>query len=103
MKRIKPRDEQLDGDSISEITDLSMEDIMTTSKQLLTEKEQQKLEKYNEQFRKNIRKHVQKHNCFAQNSKEKKEREVEEHFLVTMEMRCKSQPPDVSDKELSAH
>lgn len=40
MKRIKPRDETLAGDSISEITDLSMEDIMTTSKQLLTDKEQ---------------------------------------------------------------
>ena len=40
MKRIKPRDETLAGDSISEITDLSMEDILTTSKQLLSEKEQ---------------------------------------------------------------
>ena len=58
MKRIKPRDETLAGDSISEITDLSMEDIMTTSKQLLTDKEQQKLDKYNETFRKNIRKSV---------------------------------------------
>lgn len=48
MKRIKRRDEMLDHDSISDVTDLSQEDIMTTSKQLLSTKEQQKLNKYNE-------------------------------------------------------
>lgn len=30
------RDEQLDGDSCSEITDLSNEDILATSKEILT-------------------------------------------------------------------
>ena len=48
MKRIKLRDERLDHDSISEITDLSQEDVLATSKQLLTEKEQKRLDKYNQ-------------------------------------------------------
>ena len=40
LKRLKPRDETLDYDSVSEVTDLSNEDILTTSKQVLTQKEQ---------------------------------------------------------------
>ena len=32
LKRLKPRDETLDYDSVSEVTDLSNEDILTTSK-----------------------------------------------------------------------
>ena len=48
MKRIKLRDERLDHDSISEITDLSQEDVLATSKQLLTEREQKRLDKYNQ-------------------------------------------------------
>ena len=47
LKRIKPVEERLDGDSMSEITDLSQEGILTTSKQILSQKEQNKLDKYN--------------------------------------------------------
>ena len=39
LKRMKPRDETLDFDSMSDVTDLSNEDILTTSKQLLSVKE----------------------------------------------------------------
>ena len=48
MKRIKLRDDRLNHDSISEITDLSQEDVLATSKQLLSVKEQERLDKYNE-------------------------------------------------------
>lgn len=51
---------------MSEITDLSYDDIMTTSKQLLSQKEQSKLDKYNAQFRKIMDYQIPKHNCFAE-------------------------------------
>ena len=41
---MKTRDERLDHDSVSEITDLSDDDILATSKELLTKKEQDWLE-----------------------------------------------------------
>ena len=41
LKRLKPRDETLDYDSVSDVTDLSNEDILTTSKQILSVKEQE--------------------------------------------------------------
>ena len=43
VKRLKPRDEILDGDSVSEITDLSKEDILTSSMHKLSVKERAKL------------------------------------------------------------
>ena len=39
FKRVKLRDERLDNDSVSEITDLSEEDILAMSKQLLSDAE----------------------------------------------------------------
>ena len=39
LKRVKTRDERLEGDSVSNITDLSQDDIFTTSMELLTKKE----------------------------------------------------------------
>ena len=103
LKRIKPRDETLDHDSISEITDLSHEDILTTSKQLLSVKEQEQLDKYNMMFRRVVRNSVPKHNCFAEIPKEKRARVNNSRFVINMELRAKSEPKEFEDFDNSAH
>jgi len=82
MKRIKLRDERLDHDSISEITDLSQDDVLATSKQLLTEKERKRLDKYNEQFRRVVSCSAPRHNCFAEVPKEKKAKVNNSRYMV---------------------
>lgn len=103
MKRIKLRDERLDHDSISEITDLSEDDVLATSKQLLSVKEQQRLDKYNEQFRRVVSHSAPRHNCFAEIPKEKKAKVNNSRFVVQMELRAKSEPREFEDKDNSAH
>ena len=103
LKRIKPRDERLDHDSVSEISDLSNEDILTTSKQLLSQKEQEQLDKYNMMFRRVVRNSVPKHNCFAEVPKEKKGKVNNSRFVIPMELRAKSEPREFEDFENSAH
>lgn len=71
LKRVKTNDEKLEGDSASDITDLSHEDIFTTSMELLTKKEQDKMDEYNRVFRKKIARSVPKHDCRAMLPKEK--------------------------------
>lgn len=100
-KRIKQRDEKLEHDSMSEITDLSNEGILAGSKQLLSKREQDRLDKYNLQFRKTLNYMVPKHNCFAEVPKAKKVNNS--RFLVRMELRAKSEPKEFSEKENSAH
>lgn len=100
-KRIKQRDERLEGDSMSEITDLSNDGILSTSLQLLSKMEQDKIDKYNAQFRKTLSYTVPKHNCFADIPKQKKVNNS--RFLIKMELRAKSEPKEFSDKDHSAH
>ena len=76
---------------------------MTTSKQLLSNKEQARLEKYNQQFHKIVEKQAPKHNCFAETSKEEKKRVNNSRFIVNMELRAKSEPKNFEDEEVSAH
>ena len=76
---------------------------MTTSKQLLSNKEQARLEKYNQQFHKIVSTQAPKHNCFAEQSKEEKKRVNNSRFIVNMELRAKSEPKDFLDEENSAH
>jgi hypothetical protein len=45
IKRLKPRDQRLDGDSVSDITDLSKDGILVSSMHKLSAKEQKKLNK----------------------------------------------------------
>lgn len=103
LKRIKPMDEKLEGDSVSEITDLSQEGIMTTSKQLLSVQEQNKLEKYNKQFQKVVDFNVKKHNCFEEVPVEKKKKVNNSRYMIAMELRAKSEPKYFKDEENSAH
>jgi len=103
MKRIKPRDERLDHDSVSEITDLSNEDILATSMQLLSKKEQEQLDKYNQMFRRVVRNTAPKHNCFAELPKEKRGRVNNSRFVVQMELRAKSEPKEFEEFDHSAH
>lgn len=103
MRRIKPRDEQLEYDSMSEITDLSNQDILSSSKQLLTENEKKKLDKYNALFKKVVDSAAPKHNCFAQVSPEKRKKVNNSRFMVQMELRAKSEPKYFDDFENSAH
>ena len=71
---MKTRDERLSNDSCSEITDLSTEDILATSTELLSKKEQEQLEKYNQMFRRIVRNHSTvgngKHHCRRPQPKE---------------------------------
>ena len=46
MKKMKPRELKLDYDSMSDITDLSDEGILTKSMHLLSKDQQGKLDKY---------------------------------------------------------
>ena len=103
MKRIKGRDEMLDHDSISEITDLSQEGILNTSLQMLSKKDQHSLDKYNQQFKRVVAAQAPKHNCFAEVPAEKKRRVNNSRYLVAMELRAKSEPKFFEDKEHSAH
>lgn len=59
------REERLENDSVSNITDLSKEDIFTTSMELLTKKEQEKMDEYNRVFRKKVARSVPKHDCLG--------------------------------------
>jgi len=45
-KRMRPKEQCLDYDSVSEITDLSDEGILTQSKHLLNDDEKKRLERY---------------------------------------------------------
>jgi hypothetical protein len=103
MKRIKPREEKLEHDSVSEITDLSQDDILVTSKQLLSQVEQTKLDKYNALFKKVVSSSVPKHNCFAEVPREKRARVQNSRFLIQMELRAKSEPKHFDDHSNSAH
>lgn len=93
----------LDYDSMSEITDLSLDGILNTSHQMLSKNEKEKLDKYNDQFKKVIAASVPKHNCFADVPAEKKKRVNNSRFLVAMELRAKSETKVFEDKENSAH
>lgn len=82
LKRLKPRDETLDYDSVSDVTDLSNEDILATSKQILSVKEQDQLEKYNRMFRRIVREKAPKHNCFENKPRESKKKPVNNSRFV---------------------
>jgi hypothetical protein len=62
-RRLKPRTNVLSGDSVSEITDLDKEGILTTSMHLLSKKEQTRLMHSTLKF-KNLQKfEAPRHNC----------------------------------------
>ena len=82
MKRIKPACDKLPHDSCSDITDLSQEDIMTTSKQLLSQKERDKLDRYNRTFKKVVSNTAKKHNCFAELPIEKRGRVNNSRYMI---------------------
>lgn len=103
-KRIKPLDKQLEGDSISDITDLSEEDILSSSLHLLSQKEKMTLKKYNEQFRTILEREKPKHNCFSkENSKvdqsKKKKQNAGPRYRVQFELRAKNEPTEFFDKD----
>lgn len=102
-KRLKANAERLDHDSVSDITDLSHEDILSTSHQILSEKEKRQLDKYNDMFKRIVRSQAPKHNCFAEVPKEKRAKVNNSRFLVQMELRAKSEPRSYEDFENSAH
>lgn len=102
-KRLKPPAERLEHDSVSEVTDLSNEDILSTSQQILSTKEKAQLDKYNEMFRRIVRSQAPKHNCFADVPKEKRARINNSRYVVNMELRAKSEPRAFEDGENSAH
>ena len=106
FKRIKPLDKQLEGDSISDITDLSEEDILSSSLHMLSQKEKVLLKKYNEQFRTILEHEKPKHNCFAKDNKtqpKKNKLNSGPRYKVQFELRAKNEPTEFFDKDQSAH
>ena len=103
LKRVKTREERLENDSVSNITDLSKEDIFTTSMEFLSKKEQDKLDEYNRVFRKTVERSAPKHDCLGMLPKEKQTKLSNARYMVTMELRAKSEPKEFSEKSVSAH
>ena len=102
LKRMRPADQNLDFDSVSDITDLSNEDILSQSLHLLSTTERQRLKRYNSQFRAVLNSSAPKHDCYA-SKKGRRRREIEKKRYVKMELRTKSEPKQFSEKSNSAH
>ena len=93
----------MDSDSVSEITDLSEDGILTSSLALLPQAEQARLKKYNEQFRKMLNLKMKgKHDCYRLDNKIQK-RPNDMRYMVEMELRAKSEPKEFSEEGNSAH
>ena len=71
--------------------------------ELLTKKEQEKMDEYNRVFRKKIARSVPKHDCMAILPKERQTKLSNARYMVTMELRAKSEPKEFSEKSISAH
>jgi len=69
---MRPKDQKLDYDSVSDITDLSKdpEDILTGSKYLLSIEERQRLSRYMSQLRQLQGYTAPKHNCLDRKAHE---------------------------------
>ena len=100
-KKERPRDQQLDYDSIDSVTDLSEEGILTTSMHKLSVPEKQRLKRYIIEQRKKARSELRKHDCGAGLTKPNKKR-VKRH-VCEMELRNIVVPPEMRDDENSAH
>jgi len=103
LKRVKTKNETLDYDSVSNITDLSKEDIFTTTMQVLTTKEQEKLAADNRKWRKSKTRAIPRHNCLNDQPRKKKADVNNSRFVVKMELRAKSEPKEYTEEEISAH
>ena len=71
-RKNKPRDQQLDHDSISEITDLSEEGILTRSMNKLPPKERTRIQRYNKKMREVNNLEPVKHDCVTNSVKPSK-------------------------------
>jgi hypothetical protein len=70
-KRMRPKDEQLAYDSVSNITDLSEEGILTQSQHLISKDEKKRLSRYMSQLRTLQGYTVPKHDCLKSNKNKK--------------------------------
>ena len=102
-KKGKAKDQQLEFDSISEVTDLSEEGILTTSVKKLSVPERQRLRRYVIELRKKNQGEVRKHDCGAGTGKPKHRKFDNKRHVCEMELRGKVEPPEVKDEEFSAH
>ena len=107
LKRVKTRDERLDYDSVSNITDLSKEDILQTSLQLLSAKERRRLDYYNRQWRRRVNRAVPRHDCLGALALPRGGRTERQapaaKYMLQMELKAKSEPKECSEKSGSAH
>lgn len=72
IKRLKPRDQRLEGDSVSDITDLSKDGILVSSMHKFSAKERKKLSKLTSEFRNLQKFEAPKHNCKDKTAKVKR-------------------------------
>ena len=76
---------------------MSEEGILTTSTNLLSQREQVRLKKYNEMFKKMLNSTLpKKHDCYKVDKKIQK-RPNDMRYMVEMELRAKSEPKYYQD------
>ena len=103
-RKDKPKDQILDHDSISDVTDLSEEGILTTSMQKLSIQEQQRLNRYVIEMRKRNKGEVVKHNCGAgQENHVKARRKDMKRRVCEMELRQVPVEKTYDSQNVSAH
>ena len=101
LKKTRHPDEQLDNDSISEITDIEEDGILVTSMHKLDPDDQKRLNLYVEQMRALQKYQPPKHDCIS--AKKQKVNNQPSRFLMEMELKVKQIKRYASDKQCSAH
>ena len=91
----------LEGDSVSDITDLSKDGILVSSMHKLSAKERKKLSKLTSEWRNMQKFEAPKHNCMEK--KKTVKRTWSGQFKYEMELRAKSEPKHYADEENDAH
>jgi hypothetical protein len=97
-KRSRPKNETLEADSISEITDCNDDGILSQSRHKLGASSKRRLDKYLSELRVFKGYKLKKHNCLE------KQRPVHgDSMLVEMQMKTISPPRSFGELSVSAH
>lgn len=98
--KMKPRSQVVDGDSVSEITDLSKEGVLTKhSLKKLSKLEKSIVKDVQSKWRNLVKFQIPKHNC----SKRKRSKRAKTKVYHQMELRCLSEPRSYNEDGVSAH
>lgn len=101
VKKFKPANQTLEYDSVSDVTDLDEQGILTTSMHKLDQFDQKKLKRYVAEMRSLQKYEPPKHDCI--NAIKKQQKNYQARQLMEMELKVKQKELEFSDKECSAH